>query len=162
MFPMLEPEDWRRYARQLCRESPAGVVFDYDPALATVFADADPEAPLPDLWPLFRDLARRPVMVIRGARSDILSAAMVEAMRRAAPGLTVTVVDDEGHAPLLWDRPTQDGIEAFLTRLDRTRPQPLRADGPPPPPPPPTARAAAFATAEASGKSALPSARTAT
>ena len=143
MFPALERDDWLRYARQLCRETATGVVFDYDPALAAVFADAGPDAPLPDLWPLFRGLALRPMMVIRGALSDILTAATVEAMRRTASDLTLIVVDGQGHAPLLWDRPTQDAVEAFLTRLGHARPQPSRADGPHPARPAPARRESA-------------------
>lgn len=114
MYPELETADWERYARQLLRETGDGLEFDYDPALADAFRTFDPEGPLPDLWPAFKALSERPVLVIRGALSDILSAASVESMRRACPDLTVCLVHDQGHAPLLWDRFTHDAIQHFL------------------------------------------------
>jgi hypothetical protein len=57
-------------------------------------------------------------MVIRGALTDVLSEATVDAMAAAHPGLEVVHVPDEGHAPLLADAPTLARIEAFIEKVE--------------------------------------------
>lgn len=111
-FPHLGPPGWMRLARQLASPVNGGVRLDYDPALGEAFREA-PTGDAPDAWPAFEALARRPVLVIRGINSDILSAATVEAMQRR-PSVTSLSVPGEGHAPLLWDRRTQNAIGDFL------------------------------------------------
>ncbi len=113
-FPRLAPAQWLRFAEQLASPSAEGVTLDYDPALAEGFVNFSAEATPPDFWPCFAALLDRPVLVVRGANSDLLSAATVEAMRRKHRKLTTIVVPDEGHAPLLWDRFSVETIKAFL------------------------------------------------
>ena len=48
-------------------------VFDYDMAIAEPFKTAGP-TPQVDMWPLFAALAQKPLLVIRGAKSDLLTA----------------------------------------------------------------------------------------
>lgn len=111
-FPFLGAAGWRRFAEQLASPHGSGVRLDYDPALAETFRSTN--GAQPDFWPAFDALEDSPVLVIRGAHSDILSAATVEAMRRRRP-LQTLVIAHEGHAPLLWDRRSQDTIGHFLT-----------------------------------------------
>ena len=68
----------------------------------------------------FDALGRVPVMVIRGANSDILSAATVEAMRKRRSALDVVDVPDEGHAPRLAGSLTIGRITAFIASCDAT------------------------------------------
>jgi len=114
-FPVLDDEGFLRLARQLASEADGGTVaFDYDAALADPFRAAnEPSAP-PDFWPAFDALAGIPVMVVRGAKSDLLSASTVEAMRRRHGGLVSHIAHGEGHAPLLWDVASQSAIQHFL------------------------------------------------
>lgn len=113
-FPRMEEDDWHRFARQVASENAEGVTFDYDPAIADGVAYDDVSEPTPDFWPGFDALCGSPVLVLRGALSDLLSAATVEAMRRRHPRLHSHIVPDEGHAPLLWDRPTIEAIRTFI------------------------------------------------
>ena len=66
--------EWLRYARRVCREGDSGVELDYDMAIAEAFSDVGAEEPVPDAWPLLRALAGRPVLILRGESSDLLSA----------------------------------------------------------------------------------------
>lgn len=128
-FPDMDEEEWRRLARQIFREDPDGrPVYDYDPALKEAFEAFNPDAPLPDLWPAFYAMTEIPTLVIRGGLSDILSTATLEAMRQAHPRLATVLISDQGHAPLLWDRPTKERIGEFLDASDEGRWPPRLAD----------------------------------
>lgn len=116
-FPRLDETQWLRFARQLASEDGAGGVrLDYDARLGDTFRDAPVPTESPDFWPAFEKLALVPVLVIRGANSDILSAATVEAMRRLDPRVQSLIVQGEGHAPLLWDRRSIETVKRFLAR----------------------------------------------
>ena len=116
-FPTLDRAGWRDFAEQLASADGDGTVtLDYDPALATMFESFSADDGAVDFWPAFDPLVDRPVMVLRGARSDILSAATVEGMRRRHPALKAVVIPEEGHAPLLWDRFSTEAIRTFLHR----------------------------------------------
>lgn len=115
-FPHFGPEDWRRFARTTFREQPDGrPAFDYDPAIAVPLAKGGGKAPSLLAWLLFRRLARRPTLAIRGATSDILSSITLAKMRSRAPHLKVTEVPGVGHAPML-DEP--QAVEAILSFLE--------------------------------------------
>lgn len=113
-FPALTMPDWVRLAAQLARTGRDGVRLDYDPALALTLAALDDATPWPDQWPLFMGLADRPVLTLRGARSDLLSEETLALMAERHPQFQSMTIDNEGHAPLLWDQPSQDRISAFL------------------------------------------------
>jgi pimeloyl-ACP methyl ester carboxylesterase len=100
-FPKLTPDDWLGWARRTFEERNGKLVPSYDPRLAGTLGGIDIERPLPSLWKEFDTLARVPVMVVRGANSDLLAAETVKAMQQRRPDLKVVEVPDQGHAPLL-------------------------------------------------------------
>jgi pimeloyl-ACP methyl ester carboxylesterase len=116
-FPKLTPAEWEGMARTTWTESKDGLVPAYDPKLMTMLESLDLEAPLPILWGLFEGLKTIPVLALRGANSDILSADTFEAMQAAHPALEAVTVADQGHAPLLTGG-LIDTIRAFLNRID--------------------------------------------
>ena len=122
-FPRLSDADWLASAQRSWREQDGRLVVTYDPRLARVLATVDPEHPLPPLWPQFDALAEVPMMVIRGANSDILSAATLAAMRarrgETMRETTVMEIPDQGHAPLLAEPETIARIAAFIAECDR-------------------------------------------
>jgi pimeloyl-ACP methyl ester carboxylesterase len=109
-------EDWVRMAQRNCREENGEIVFDYDQAIAQPFNATGP-TPQFDMWPLFAALAQKPLLVIRGAKSDLLSAATLEKMHAAAPAMKSAVVAGVGHAPELNEPEAVAAIEAFLGEL---------------------------------------------
>ena len=118
-FPKLGPADWLTSARRTFKEEKGRLVTTYDPQLATTMKGVDPERPLPPLWKEFDALRAMPVMVIRGANSDLLSAATVEAMRARHTALETLEVPDQGHAPLLADADTIGRVVEFVKRCER-------------------------------------------
>lgn len=119
MLPHLSDEDWLRLARRAFRDGPTGPVHDYDPAVAPSAAPGRIRTGLAGMlaWLAFRRIARRvPTLLIRGERSDILSAAIAEKMKRQAPALEVMTIPTVGHAPLLDEPEALAAIRAFLQR----------------------------------------------
>lgn len=114
-LPGLSDADWLDYARRGYRENAAGVpVPDMDPRIADALKNA-PTA-VPDLWPLYAQIRSVPMLVIRGALSDLLSAATVARMAREKPELQHIAVANRGHTPLLNEPECLAAIDAFLAR----------------------------------------------
>jgi pimeloyl-ACP methyl ester carboxylesterase len=109
-------EDWLKMARRVCREEHGEIRFDYDMAIVVPFEAAP--TPTIDMWPLFAALAQKPLLVVRGEKSDLLSADSAEKMRAAAPNAKFVVVPGVGHAPELDEPAAVAAIDAFLDGLD--------------------------------------------
>jgi len=122
-FPRLASDEWLAGARRMFKEENGRLVTTYDPKLATTMAGIDLERPVPALWKEFDALANVPLMVIRGANSDILSVATVADMKAHHPALETLEVPDQGHAPLLTDPTTIAQIGAFVARCRGQRVQ---------------------------------------
>ena len=73
-------------------------------------------SPAPDLWPLFAALSERPVLLVRGAVSDILLPVTVTRMQAVHPTMHVVTLPNIGHAPILTEPPALAAIKAFLAR----------------------------------------------
>jgi pimeloyl-ACP methyl ester carboxylesterase len=72
--------------------------------------------PPPDLWPLFGALSHVPVLLIRGAVSNILLPATVTRMQDVHPKMTVVTLPGIGHAPILTEPPALAAIQTFLAQ----------------------------------------------
>ena len=93
------------------------IVFDYDMKIAEPFMDFDVDNQ-PDLWPAWEALAGRPVLVLRGALSDLLSAETMDEMVRRLPGTQALTLDNVGHAPTLDEPEAVAAIDRLLARVD--------------------------------------------
>jgi pimeloyl-ACP methyl ester carboxylesterase len=114
-FPALGDQDWQEMAQALYREAGDGAfVADYDPAIATQFRAADLSQPFATLWPQFDLLAKKPVMVIRGEHSRLLSRDTVDEMKARKPDLIAVEAKGQGHAPLLHLGPIRMAISDFI------------------------------------------------
>lgn len=117
-FPGYAIEDWLAMAKRLCRLTPAGrIVFDYDMKIAEPFRVPGGEAGF-DLWPAFESLRGVPVLLVRGAVSDLLSAATAGEMAVRLPGMTEVVVPGTGHAPTLDEPEVREAIGGLLAKVD--------------------------------------------
>lgn len=123
-FPKLTPEQWRAGAERTWRQGRQGrdgsLETTYDVNLSRTLNAIDIETPLPPLWNEFDALARLPMLVIHGERSDILSAATVAAMAERHPGMEVIEVPDQGHVPLLDGGNIIQRVTDFVARCDDT------------------------------------------
>ena len=116
-FPDFDADDWLAFARRTCSEMPNGIMFAYDPAIAQSIKGTQPQTVPAELWPLWDALSALPVLVVRGALSDLLSATTVADMagRHAGP-LVLADIAERGHAPLLDEPLALDAIETFLAQ----------------------------------------------
>jgi pimeloyl-ACP methyl ester carboxylesterase len=117
-FPHYGESHWAAFARRLFVEKDGRPAPDYDPAIAGAFkppADGKPAPPPPDLWPLFAGLAKdRPMLLIRGALSDLLAQATAARMREVAPWMAYAEVAGVGHAPMLDEPEALAALDALM------------------------------------------------
>jgi pimeloyl-ACP methyl ester carboxylesterase len=116
-FEHYNHDDWVAMAKRNCREEGGEIRFDYDMAIAEPFKSLGP-VPTVDLWPFFTALGEKPLLVIRGERSDLLTAETAAKMRQAVPGMKLATVAGVGHAPHLDEPQAIAAIDDFLSSLD--------------------------------------------
>jgi len=114
--PQFELADWIAMAkRTMTLTSKGRIVFDYDMKIAEAFAKVDFDNQ-PDLMPAIEAMADIPVLILRGAVSDLFSEAnCAEMMAHLHKGEAVTV-PDVGHAPLLTEPEAAAAIDRLLAK----------------------------------------------
>jgi pimeloyl-ACP methyl ester carboxylesterase len=115
-FPKYEQADWLKMARRVCRERDGAIVFDYDMAIAEVFKPTA-EASSVDMWSFFHAVAQKPLLVVRGGISELLSSETADKMRQAAPAAKFVEVPDVGHAPMLDEPAAAAAVDKFLSSV---------------------------------------------
>lgn len=115
-FANVLPERWLDEARRQVRETPDGLQITYDRALRKGVLDGL-KAAQTDLWPLFDALAGLPLAAIRGANSDLFSAATLTEMQRRRPDMIAATVPDRAHVPFLDEPASLAVLHAFLKAL---------------------------------------------
>jgi pimeloyl-ACP methyl ester carboxylesterase len=121
-FTRLTDAEWLAYARRSFKIEQHRLVPTYDVRLAKTMEGIDFDRPLAPLWPAFDGLGRVPLMVLRGANSDLLSDATVAAMRARRPAMETITVPDQGHAPILDGAELLGRIATFVASCEPTRP----------------------------------------
>jgi len=112
-FGRLSDAQWRFMTEiSVVADAGGGYVPAYDPAIGAASRGQD----FTDigLWPLW-DAIRAPVLVLRGADSDVLLAETAAEMTRRGPRAELVTFDGVGHAPALFD---DDQIEVIARWLN--------------------------------------------
>jgi len=116
-YPDYEIDDWLAMAKRLMVLSSNGrVVFDYDMKIAEPMQRASSSDLQPDLWPGIEALAGKPLLLLRGALSDVLSAQTLSRMEAMLPGAEAVTLARIGHAPTLDEPEAVAAIERLLAR----------------------------------------------
>lgn len=115
-FPRFTADDWQAMATRTFRARDDGLLeLDYDPAVIRTTRPWVLWLLRPVLWRAVRRLtARVPVLVVRGALSDILPAEVARQMAATSPTARLVEVPDVGHAPTLSEPEARDAILALL------------------------------------------------
>jgi pimeloyl-ACP methyl ester carboxylesterase len=112
-WPGLSAERWATLTRRAYSEDAAGhPKIEADPMIGEVLRAAP--ASTANFWPFWNALRGIPMLSIRGATSDILSAATSARMKAENPDLQQVEVANRGHAPLLDEPECIAAIDAFL------------------------------------------------
>ncbi len=100
-FGITDEADWQRLIDASLEDAPGGGLrLAYDPAIAASFADKEKIQDV-DLWPVWEKITC-PVLILRGAHSDILLHETAARMQRQAPArVTYVELPEAGHAPSL-------------------------------------------------------------
>ena len=110
-FGALTDAQWDFLTRtSVARNAEGRWALTYDPGIAVPFRNA---AAPPDLWPVW-DAIRCPTLLLRGANSDLLSAATAKAMTERGPKARLLEFAGVGHAPMLLSRDQYDPVVEFL------------------------------------------------
>jgi len=118
-FPGWSAQDWLAMAKRVMTLGGNGrIVFDYDMKIAEPFLQMD-FTNQPDMWPGFAAHAAKPMAILRGELSDLLSPATLARMQAAAPQADVVTVPGVGHAPTLDEPESVAAIARLLARIDR-------------------------------------------
>jgi pimeloyl-ACP methyl ester carboxylesterase len=109
-FGPLTDAQWRHLTETSVRRGEGGLVPAYDPAMTEAFKSVEPADIM--LWPLWAEI-RQPILVLRGADSDLLL--RPTALGMVARGdVALREFAGIGHAPSLLARDQLDAIAGFL------------------------------------------------
>lgn len=119
-FPHNSRDEWMKWARRGFRETPeGGLAMRYDPNIARQLTTGKLKPTSFLARHAFRKLAKkRPVLLVRGALSDLIEPEQAEYMRRKAPHMQYVEVPGVGHAPMLTEPAAMTALRDFLARTD--------------------------------------------
>jgi pimeloyl-ACP methyl ester carboxylesterase len=118
VYPGYDIHDWLRITKRTHRLTQEGrIVTDYDKQIAAPLRVPNGGDAGVDLWPAYRALGDVPVLVLRGALSDILSGAAGKKMAKALPNARLVEIPGVGHAPTMDEAKARTAIGAWIAEL---------------------------------------------
>ena len=115
-FGPLTDTQWRHLTVHAVHQAKDGKIeFVYDPGIAQVYRQSQLLSGGKDveLWPLF-DAITCPTLLLRGEKSDLLTAQTSQAMTQRGPHAKLIEVPGVGHAPTLMDEAQIAPVREFL------------------------------------------------
>lgn len=110
------PEQWLALSKPMFKPEGTALKLHYDPQIAVPFRGVTPElaaAGEAALWQAY-DALRQPTLLLRGADSDLLSAATAQAMTQRGPKARLHEFAGVGHAPTLVADDQIQVVQDFL------------------------------------------------
>lgn len=118
IYPTWGIADWLAMAKRLYRLNGAGrIVLDYDMRIAEPFRASGNEAG-PDMWAALAAMKHVPTLIVRGALSDVLSAANARRMADRLDAAELVTIPDTGHAPTLDEPGAMAALDRLLARVE--------------------------------------------
>jgi len=103
--------EWTQRATEFYRRREDGHIrADVDFGYIKAFVLIPPR----DQWTQFDAMRGMPVLVVRGALSDILDGPLLEEMKRRKPDLSSVVVAGRAHCPTLAEPEAREAVDRFL------------------------------------------------
>jgi len=108
----LDEHGWARFAAGTYAPDEGGIWRPrWDTRIAQVMQGG---AAMPDLWPAFGTLAHAPMLLLRGALSELLAEGTAFRMRRKRPDMAFVSVAATGHCPTLEEPEARAALDTFL------------------------------------------------
>lgn len=118
VHPNYDERQWLAHAKRVAYETDHGIELDYDMAVAQPFMQMDEKtASAVDAWPLYRALDGKPVTILRGALTDLLSPETAARMAEAVSGAEVVTVANVGHPPDFDEPESVAAVDRLLERV---------------------------------------------
>ncbi|MEO5866805.1 MAG: alpha/beta hydrolase [Sphingomonas sp.] len=118
VYPRWRIEEWLAMAKRLYRLNSAGrIVLAYDMKIAEPLRVPGNEA-APDMWAALAAMKHVPMLIVRGALSDVLAAKTAERMVAAIDHAELVTVADTGHTPTLVEPEALAAIDRLFADVD--------------------------------------------
>lgn len=118
VYPGYGLHDWLRMTKRTHKLTPEGrIVTDYDKQIAAPLRVPHGGEAAADLWPAYRALGDIPLLILRGALSDILARSAADRMLTELPTARLVEVPGVGHAPTMDEPEALAAIDAWAAEL---------------------------------------------
>jgi len=112
-MPAQDDDDWLIIAKATFRQRDDGMIVpDWDHQIGRIIGGPPPDPE--QLWRMFDSLGKRPVALVRGARSRFVTPDIADAMIERRGTLPCVVIEGVGHTPSLMEPDARALIDAWL------------------------------------------------
>ena len=120
IYPRYGQAEWEAAVERMFRQREDGLwVLDYDPAIVRTVSPWKLKLLRPLIWHAYRKLAKaKPLLLVRGATSDILAAELAQRMAAVSPNVRLVEVPEVGHAPTLSEPEARDAVARFFAGVE--------------------------------------------